>query len=245
MREAYRKWYTPHLSRDFEMLVFGHAGYPVVLFPTSMGRYFQNKDFRLTESVAHLINAGKIKVYTPDGIDSESWYNKRIHPADRAKTHMAYENVILNEVLPTALHETGKSKVCLGGCSFGAYHAVNLAFRHPENTGYVISMGGAFDIKQFINGYYDDNCYFNNPPDYLSNVNESEYLNSMRRMGIILGTGERDMCLGANRDFSRLLGEKKISHWLDIRRGADHDWPVWREMLPDYLSIVLQKEGML
>jgi esterase/lipase superfamily enzyme len=122
---------------------------------------------------------------------------------------------------------------------------VNLAFRHPGMTGYIISMGGAFDIKQFLGGYYDENCYFNNPPDYLSNVNDSAYLDSMRRMGIILGTGEHDICLGANRDFSGLLNAKGIAHWLDVRPGADHDWPVWRGMLPDYLSIMLQKEGML
>lgn len=227
------------------MLIFGHTGYPVILFPTSMGRYYQNKDFRLIESAAHLIDGGKIQVYTPDGIDNESWYNKRIHPSDRVKTHMAYENVIFHEVLPLALGETGKSKVCVGGCSFGAYHAANFAFRHPETTGYVISMGGAFNIKQFIQGYYDDNCYFNNPPDYVSNVEESEYLNAMRKVGIILGSGEEDMCLQENRRFSQVLERKGITHWLDVRPGAEHDWPVWREMFPQYLSIMLQKEGML
>jgi esterase/lipase superfamily enzyme len=32
------------------MLVFGHAGYPVILFPTSMGSYHENKDMGLIES---------------------------------------------------------------------------------------------------------------------------------------------------------------------------------------------------
>jgi esterase/lipase superfamily enzyme len=245
MQETYKKWYTPHLSREFEMLVFGQSGYPVIIFPTSMGRYYQNKDFKLIESAAHLIDAGKIRVYTPDGIDNESWYNKSIHPADRVKTHMAYEKVIFDEVLSMAMNETGKSKVCVGGCSFGGYHAVNLAFRHPEVTGYVITMSGAFDIKQFLHGYYDENCYFNNPPDYLVNVQESEYLQAMRRMGIILSTGERDFCLEWNRQFSQILHGKGIPNWLDVRPGGEHDWPVWRQLFPLYLSIMLQKEGML
>ena len=54
------------------MLVFGHAGYPVILFPTSLGRYYQNKDFGLIDSVAHLLDTGKIKIYCPDGIDEQS-----------------------------------------------------------------------------------------------------------------------------------------------------------------------------
>src|SRR5689334_14042514 len=49
MNEHYLRWWTPHLSRDFEMLVFGNGcGVPLVLFPTSFGRYYQNKDFHLT-----------------------------------------------------------------------------------------------------------------------------------------------------------------------------------------------------
>lgn len=46
MNERYVKWYTPWLSREFEMLVFGEKrGLPLVLFPTSGARYYENKDF--------------------------------------------------------------------------------------------------------------------------------------------------------------------------------------------------------
>ena len=40
MNERYIQWWTPHLSRNFEMLVFGDGGgLPLVLFPTSFGNY--------------------------------------------------------------------------------------------------------------------------------------------------------------------------------------------------------------
>jgi esterase/lipase superfamily enzyme len=45
MNERYIKWYTPYLSRKFEMLAFGNGGLPLILFPTSFVRYHQNKDF--------------------------------------------------------------------------------------------------------------------------------------------------------------------------------------------------------
>ena len=51
MKEDYHKWYSPTLSKDIEMLVFGHAGYPVVLFPTTMGRFFECKNMKLIELV--------------------------------------------------------------------------------------------------------------------------------------------------------------------------------------------------
>ena len=52
MNERYIKWYTPYLSREFEMLAFGNGGgLPLILFPTSFGHYHQNKDFGLVGSV--------------------------------------------------------------------------------------------------------------------------------------------------------------------------------------------------
>lgn len=122
----------------------------------------------------------------------------------------------------------------MAGCSFGAYHAANFAFRHPETVGYLFTMGGAFDIKQQVDGYYDDNVYFNNPPDYLPGLEDP----ALFQMGIVFGTGDRDMCKEANIKMSEILNKKGIANWLDIRKNAVHDWPVWREMFPHYLSLI-------
>jgi len=242
VKEEYKRWYTRHLSRTFEMLVFGHAGYPVIIFPTSLGRYYQNKDFGLIQSIAPLVDGGNIKVYTPDGIDGESWYNKGISPADRVRTHQGYEHVIVQDVIAHAREDTGCGYVALAGCSFGGYHAANIAFRSPGLVGYLISMSGAFDIKRFLGGYYDDNCYFYNPPDYLTNVAESEYLRQMRQIGIVLGVGSDDIALEENKRLAGILASKQIPHWLDVRQGP-HDWPLWRAMFPEYLAHLLRKEG--
>jgi esterase/lipase superfamily enzyme len=238
MNEHYVRWYSPSLSRDFEMLVFGHAGYPVVLFPTSLGRYYQNKDFGLLGSVAHLLDAGRVKIYCPDGIDEQSWYNKSIAPADRVRTHQAYERVILNEVVPRAQHETGSSRLAFSGASFGGYHALNFALRHPHLAGYCISLSGSFDIRSFLDGYYDENAYFNNPVDFLPNLNDPGLLDQIRRMGIILGTGDRDGCRDRNLHMSQLLTAKGIPHFLDDRKWCGHDWNYWRDMYPLYLAMI-------
>lgn len=236
MKEDYHKWYTNYLDREFEMLVFGDEGFPVVLFPTSKGRYYGYKDFKLIDSAKSFIDSGKIKIYCPDSVDHISWYNKSIHPSDRVKTHIGYENVILYDIIEYIRQDSGYNKVAVGGCSFGGYHAANIAFRHPDKISYLISMGGAFNIKQFLNGFYDDNCYFNNPPDYLSNLSDIWYIENLRKMGIVFGTGEWDMCLDENIKISGILNSKGIKHWLDIRNGTGHDWHWWREMFPYYLS---------
>lgn len=218
------------------MLVFGHAGFPVIIFPTSRARYYQAKDFGLINAAAYLIDSGKIKIYCPDSIDNEGWYNTNIPPADRVKTQIAYEEVILNDVIEFAFQDTGFDKVALSGCSFGGYHAANIAFRNPDKVGYLFSMGGASNIRRFLNGYYDDNCYFNNPPDYLSNLSDKKILDQIKKIGIILGAGEYDMCLDENKILSDILNRKQIPHWLDVRKNTGHDWNWWKEMFPQYLN---------
>jgi esterase/lipase superfamily enzyme len=160
MNERYIKWYTPWLSHEFEMLVFGNGGgLPLILFPTSFGSYYQNKDFGLVGSLSSYVDAGRVTVYCPDAIDLESFYNKSIHPTDRMRTHNAYENVIVRDVFDLARRECNSHRVAVSGASLGAYHAANIAFRHPDVVGHFISLSGSFDISSFFDGYHDDNIY--------------------------------------------------------------------------------------
>jgi esterase/lipase superfamily enzyme len=145
MNERYIKWWTPYLSREFEMLAFGNGGgLPLILFPTSFGSYYQNKDFGLVGSVSGYIDAGKVTVYCPDAIDLESFYNKSIHPADRMRTHNAYENVIVRHVFDLARRECSCHRVAVCGASLGAYHSANIAFRHPDLVSHLFSLSGSF-----------------------------------------------------------------------------------------------------
>jgi esterase/lipase superfamily enzyme len=155
------------------MLAFGNGGgLPLILFPTSFGSYYQNKDFGLVGSVSGDVDAGQVTVYCPDAIDLESFYNKSIHPADRMRTHNAYENVIVRDVFDLARRECNCHRVAVCGASLGAYHAANIAFRHPDTVSHLISLSGSFDISSFFDGYHDDNIYFNSPYEYLPNVTD-------------------------------------------------------------------------
>ena len=232
MKEEYHKWYSPTLSKDIEMLVFGHAGYPVILFPTTSGRYYECKDFKLIDSVKWFLDEGLVQIFCPDSINELSWYNKNIHPAERVKNHIWYDKFILDEIVNPICHEKGIAKVAVAGPSFGGYQAANFAFKHPERVSHMFSMSGAFDIKSFMDGYYDDNVFFNNPMDFLPGSNHPDLWN----MKIVLGVGEWDICLESNQKLAKILSDKNIPFWYDERKWAEHDWPIWRQMFPHYLS---------
>jgi len=236
MKEDYVRWRTPHLSQDFEMLVFGHAGHPVIVFPTALGRYYEAKAFGLMESLAPLVDAGRILVYCPDSIDAQSWHNRAIHPADRVRTHVGYENMLRHDILPRTRQQTGHARVAVAGAGFGSYHATNFAFRHPGLVSHLFSLSGTFDIKPFLDGYYDETCYLNNPPDYLPNLRDESLLGRVRQIHIGLGTGERDPNRAASRQLSAILHAKAVAHTCDDHPVGGHDWDAWRAMLPAYLD---------
>lgn len=66
MNERYLRWWTPHLSRDFEMLVFGQgSGLPLILYPTSFGNFRQCKDFHLVDACADFVESGRVTLLLP------------------------------------------------------------------------------------------------------------------------------------------------------------------------------------
>ncbi len=232
MKESYYKWHSPTLHSDVEMLHVGHAGYPVVLFPTSMGSFTENKDFGLINAAKWFIDEGLVQIYCPSNIDKWSWYDKGIHPAEKVRNHGYYDAMVCKEIVEKIRFNTPVGKVVMAGCSFGGYHAANFAFRHPEYVSHLFSMSGSFDIKSFLDGFYNEDVYFNNPMDYLPQLNHSDLWN----MDIVLGTSDWDICLDANLAMSNILKQKNVNHWLDIRKWAKHDWPIWKTMFPHYLS---------
>jgi esterase/lipase superfamily enzyme len=232
MKEHYTKIFSNNLGMELEMEVYGDWGSPVLAFPTSMGRYSQNKDFKLVASATPFIDSGKIKMYCVDSIDNLSFYNESIHPSRRIHNYVLYDKFLNEELVPKILDECKTDKIVVAGCSFGGYHAANFAFKHPEKIKCLISMGGAFDIKPRMDGYYSEEVYYNNPPDFLRDATDE----NLWKMNIVLGTSDQDFCKDSNIVLSQQLTQKNIPHWLDIRQGLTHDWPAWCEMFPDYLS---------
>jgi esterase/lipase superfamily enzyme len=235
MNREYHRAYSQELHRDIEALVFGHAGTPLLVFPTSRGRFFEYEDRGVIGVLAPKIEHGELQVFCPDAVDTESWYNKGVHPRVRVLRHLQYERYLLHEFLPFIRWKNQTPRLAVTGCSFGGYHAVNFALKHPDVVTHCVSMSGSFDIHQFLDGYYDNDCYFNNPPDFLPNMSDDWFLSRYRQMKIVLGSADWDICLDQNVKFSAILNGKAIPHWLDVwGDNSKHDWPLWLRMAAKY-----------
>ncbi len=235
MHREHRQWYSPALGRNMELLRFGHAGVPVLVFPCSMGRFYEWQDFGMVDSLAHQLENGFNQLVCVDSVDGESFYNKAADPYTRIKRHQQYEGYITGEVLPFAA-SLSDQKPIVAGASFGGYHAANMAFKFPDRFCKMISLSGAFDVRSFLGGFYNDDVYFSNPIDFVPNVSDGRVLDAMRATRYVFTLGEYDPCRASNEQLHQILDAKGIPHLFDFLPGAfGHDWPWWRSLIQQHI----------
>ena len=218
------------------MLVFGHAGARVLVFPTSQGKFYEWEDRGMIRALGDHIHNGWLQVYCVDSIDSESWYCGWAHPSGRAYRHMQYDAYLFNEVLPFSERKNSNPFLITVGASFGGYHAMNFGLRHPSHVNRILAMSGLFDIRRFTDGYYDDNVYYNNPIDFIANEHQPERLELLRKLDIIIATGREDSLIESARALSAVLWAKGIGNALREWDGWAHDWQYWEKMLLLYIG---------
>jgi esterase/lipase superfamily enzyme len=132
MNREYHRWHSPSLNRDMELLVFGHAGARVLVFPTSQGRFFEWEDRGMMWALREHLDNGWLQMFCVDSVDSESWYCWWAQPSGRAYRHVQYDNYLLNEVLPFSLTKNENPFLITVGASFGGYHAMNFGLKHAD-----------------------------------------------------------------------------------------------------------------
>jgi esterase/lipase superfamily enzyme len=242
MNREYHKWYSPNLKRDMELLIFGHAGDPVLFFPTRTARFYDYEDWQVIDALRQKIEGGAIQVYCLDSVDKESFYAKDLPPADRILRHLQYEKYVLTEVLGLIQHKNPHSTLIAAGCSLGAWHAANLAFKHPHLFHKVVGLSGRYDLTitlehfdDLFDGYRDQNIYFNMPSQYIPFLHDPAIIQKLRTLQIVFVVGEKDIFLENNLALSNALWSRNIWNALHLWDGESHKARYWRHMVQLYL----------
>jgi Uncharacterized protein conserved in bacteria len=233
-------WFSNNLGREMPLVAYGHAGFPLLMFPTAAADYLEYERFLLVDAIKEHIEAGRVRAYSINSVNRYSLLNDQASPREKAELLTRYDRYILDEVLPLIRNECGNdARPITTGASLGAFLSANAYFRHPDLFRGVIAMSGSYDIRSYLKGYTDDNVYFNNPADYLRNLNDDYHLPILRRADniyIVSGQGAYE-APERSRDLSNILNSKGIPHYLELwGHDVNHDWPWWRRMLPYYLG---------
>ncbi|MCW6652236.1 alpha/beta hydrolase-fold protein [Aerococcaceae bacterium NML210727] len=250
MKFEKRSHYSGSLGREMYFNVYGHAGKPIIVFPSSGGSQNEYADFGMIEACRSFIDRGLVRFYTPDSVDAESWFAKHKSPYDMANFHNQYDSYIIHELVPLIRHETGwQGALCATGCSMGGFHTINFALRHPDVFDLSIALSGVYDARFFTGEFYGDpTVYFNSPIDYLWNQNDDWFLERYRQNDFIICVGQGAWEEPHVADTHRLelaFNTKGIPAWFDFwGHDVAHDWDWWRQQMPYYLYH-LETQGKL
>jgi esterase/lipase superfamily enzyme len=242
MHFEHHGWHSPRVGKWMGIRVYGHYGAPILVFPTSGGDENEYEGQGMIAALAHHIDSGRVKLFCVNSVNNESWYNKQAHPRHRSYMQAMYDAYVADEVVPFIYDQcrTPGIGITTTGASFGAYHAANFFFRHPDVFDTVIALSGLYQLSYFIGDYMDENVYFNTPLAYLPNMNDPWYLDQYRQSRIIVAVGQgafEGEMLADTQALKTILEEKNIPAWIDIWGGdVNHDWPWWYRMLPYFLN---------
>ncbi len=219
---------------------YGDSGFVLLLVPTAAADYLEYERFQLIDHIAPFIEQGKVRVFSIDSINNESWLSNQADSRYKSLRQQQWNQYVFQELVPFIHQNAGcESSIITCGASFGALHSMNLFLKRPDLIQGTIAMSGVYDLTEYTKGYFDDDVYFNSPLHFMSNLTDHHILEQIRRSShihILSGSGSYEDP-GASGRFARVLYDKGIWYELDIW-GPEwpHDWNTWRAMLPNYLQ---------
>jgi esterase/lipase superfamily enzyme len=237
MHTKHHSWHSPALDgKRMDLLVYGHAGAKLFVFPTSMGTYREWPDRRMHLVLRDYLENGWLQMYCLHHVHDESWYMDWKHPGARAWRHVQYDNYLRHEVVPFSYSQNPNDFIIAAGASLGAYDAAVFALRNPDVVRRLIGMSGRYDITMLTDGYRDETVDMVNPVALAAAPMSGAHHAALQRQDIILAVGRGDPALETNRQLSGILWGRGVGNALREWHGFAHDWPWWERMLRLYVG---------
>lgn len=236
MKKRTEKWRSPSLGRDMEITIWGESGTPILAFPTRGQKSDQWNEYNMTDAIEYQLKNGYNQLFCIDSIDDQSLLNKKIDPSRRIIRHQQYDTYVMEEVVPFIRQHSSINFIIVAGVDLGGYHAITFALKHPKEFGKAIGISGLYDIRSFFGDFYDDNVYYNNPVDFVPNINKRELLNNVRAVDFRLVSYTHDFRLDEAERLSKIFRMKFIRHELDVwDLDESKEWDLWPQMLQTHI----------
>ena len=239
--KASDRWHSDRLGTEITVARWGTYGMPVLLFPTAGGDAEEVERHKMVAHLAPLMDAGRAKVYSCDSVAGKAMAERAGTPDQLLALFNLFHQAVAEEIIP-AIHSDsgGRLPVVVAGASIGAFNSLAMICRYPHLVSSAVCMSGTYAIEKFIGGRFTDDLYFSSPLHFLPGL-EGPALDTLRQRMVVFASGS-----GAWEDVSeswaaaKVLGAKGIPNRVDDwGSGYEHDWHLWREMLPLYLDDLL------
>ncbi|MDX1638870.1 MAG: alpha/beta hydrolase-fold protein [Balneolaceae bacterium] len=231
MQKIVKRWRSPSLGKTMEVRMYGESGTPVLAIPTRGKGAGQWEQGGMVDAISFQLENGYNQLFCIASGDDESFFNEEITPAQRIIRHIQYESFIIEEVCPFIEEHASIDFLIVAGVDTGGYHAVNLGLKHPKSFGKAIGISGVYDITPFMEDYYDENIYYNNPVDYVPNLNSDKLLNEIRTVDFRIVTYFNDPRKEMAYRLDEIFKTKMMDHELDVwQMETGEEWELWQQM---------------
>ena len=247
MHISYHKKDSRNLGRPMEHKRYGHAGRPVVVFPTSNGRFFQYEDSGAVAALSEFIDDGRIQVLTLDGIDGETFLSKDPDLQARIGRHDAYFRYVSEEAFPDLVarsagferrpgSEAARDRLFDGRVPRLEFPVPFSRSRRRRDR----AQRRLFDAGFFRRGARRRN--FLQLAARLSGRPERRAAcwPKLRASRMIFCCGQgawEERMLIETRQLEQVLRDKEIPAWVDYwGTDVNHDWPWWHKQLKYFMQ---------
>ena len=232
------------MEREVQVVRWGDAGTPVIFFPTAAGDAEEVERFLMVDALAPLLEAGRLKFYSVDSIPGQVWLKETNRSPYATWIQTAFDGFVAEELVPAIRADCASEdiEIIVSGASIGAYNALAAICRHPGLFSQAICLSGTYELSKFLEGEMDEAWYYASPLHFVPDLPENhDDLKLLRERFVLLahGTGRWESA-EESWQVASCLGARGIPNRVDEWGPEwDHDWPTWRNMLPQYLDELL------
>jgi len=90
-------WYSPNLNMEMPLVAYGHAGPPLLMFPTAAADYLEYERFYLVDAIKSFIEEGKLRAYSINSVNRYSLLNEQMPPNLKAELLTRYDRYITDD----------------------------------------------------------------------------------------------------------------------------------------------------
>ncbi|HEU4542313.1 MAG TPA: alpha/beta hydrolase-fold protein [Jiangellaceae bacterium] len=233
------RWYSDRLQQEITLVRWGVIGAPVLLLPTAGGDAEEVERHHLVGACGELLAAGRIKIYSCDGVAGQAMMARIGSPHHRMWLLNQFQQCVRYEMVPAIYADTGGAElpIIAAGASIGAFNALAVLCRFPDVFSHAVCMSGTYDLQPLYEGTFSDDLYYSSPLHFLPDV-DGPQLDHLRQRFAVLASGEGEWeDIGETWRVAHVLGDKGVPNRVDPWGPAyRHDWPTWWRMLPQYLQ---------
>jgi esterase/lipase superfamily enzyme len=232
------RWFSGRLGQDITVVRWGLVGTPVLVFPSAGGDAGEIERNGLVDACGPLLAEGRVKLYSVDSVAGQAMITKASSAEHRMWLLNQFHECVRWEVVPAIHADLGGQAidVITAGASIGAFNAVAVLCRYPDVFGAAIGMSGSYRIERFYDEAWSQDLYYSAPLQFVPGL-EGPQLDRLRQRRVVLASGEGEWeNVGDSWRMAEVLGAKGIPNRVDNWGPHwDHQWPTWRQMLPQYL----------